>query len=57
MVIFMLDGGKVFVVNEGEFFSDYMVDLEGFILVINIFVSGEFEELVSMISFIDFNDE
>lgn len=55
MVIFMLDGGKVLVVNEGEFFDDYIIDFEGFVSVINIFVSGELEEMGMIVGFIVLN--
>lgn len=57
MVTFTPDGGKVLVANEGEPSSDYTVDPEGSISVINILASGEPEESASTISFTDFNDE
>ncbi len=57
MVTFTPDGGKVLVANEGEPSSDYTVDPEGSISVINILASGEPEESASTISFTDFYDE
>lgn len=57
MVTFTPDGGKVLVANEGEPSSDYTVDPEGSISVINILASGEPEESASTIGFTDFNDE
>ena len=57
MVTFTPDGGKVLVANEGEPSSDYTVDPEGSISVINILASGEPEESASTIRFTDFNDE
>lgn len=37
MLMFIFDGIKVLVVNEGEFNDDYINDLEGFISIIDIF--------------------
>lgn len=56
MVTFTPDGGKVLVANEGEPSSDYTVDPEGSVAVINILASGEPEESASIVDFSAFND-
>lgn len=54
MVMFILDGSKVFVVNEGELSGDYIIDLEGLVVVI-IVIDGVFVDIVILIDFIEFN--
>jgi len=56
MVTFTPDGGKVLVANEGEPSSDYTIDPEGSISVINILANGEPEEEATTLDFTEFND-
>lgn len=58
MLIFILDGIKVLMVNEGEFNVDYIIDFEGFVSIIDLSV-GVFNFInvnVIIISFVGFND-
>jgi DNA-binding beta-propeller fold protein YncE len=56
MVTFTPDGAKVLVANEGEPSSDYTVDPEGSVSIINILANGEPDESGTMVSFSAFND-
>lgn len=56
MVTFTPNGGKVLVANEGEPSSDYTIDPEGSVSVINILASGEPEETATTVDFTIYND-
>lgn len=56
MVIFIFDGIKAFIVNEGEFNGDYDVDLLGFVSIID-FSGGVVVVMVIMLGFEVFNDQ
>lgn len=55
-VVFTHDGAKVLVANEGEPSSDYVIDPEGSISVINI-VDAMPEDAAINLTFADFNDQ
>ncbi|BFT29440.1 choice-of-anchor I family protein [Alteromonas sp. D210916BOD_24] len=55
MVTFTPDGAKVLVANEGEPSSDYTVDPQGSVTVINILANGEPEETGTTVGFSGFN--
>lgn len=56
-IAFTPNGGKLVVANEGEPNSDYSIDPEGSISVIDILASGEPEEVADTVSLASFNDQ